>query len=101
MGHICPSVVENGTIQDYICKSFQFDIISISMVAKIQGFVHYSSIANPLKILNISFCSLLFVDPLKFQEHIGIIVASLRVKTGAFPCSQGNLKTCDNMNSGA
>ena len=49
------------------------------------GFVHYGSIANPLKIVNISFCSLLFVDPLKFQKHIGINVASLRVKTGAFP----------------
>ncbi len=47
--------------------------------------VHKLSIANPLKIVNISFCSLLFVDPLKFQEHIGINVASLRVKTGAFP----------------
>ena len=50
-----------------------------------KDYVHYGSIANPLKIVNISFCSLLFVDPLKFQEHIGINVASLRVKTGAFP----------------
>jgi hypothetical protein len=47
-------------------------------------YVHYGSIANPLKIVNISFCSLLFVDPLKLKEHIGINVASLRVKTRAF-----------------
>ncbi len=58
----------------------------------IPGYVHKLSIANPPKIVNISFCSLLFVDPLKFQEHIGINVASLRVKTGAFRWSQGNLK---------
>jgi hypothetical protein len=50
-----------------------------------EGYAHYCSIANPLKIVNNWFCSLLFVDPLKFQEHIGINVASLRVKTGAFP----------------
>jgi hypothetical protein len=50
-----------------------------------EGNVHNLSIANPLKIVNNRFCSLLFVDPLKFQEHIGINVASLRIKTGAFP----------------
>ena len=66
-----------------------------------EGFVHYGSIANPLEIVNNWFCSHLFLDPLKFQEHIGINVADLRVKTGAFPCSQGNLETCDNIKSGA
>jgi hypothetical protein len=38
-----------------------------------QTFVHFGSIANPLKIVNTWFCSHLFVDPLKFQEHIGKI----------------------------
>ncbi len=35
--------------------------------------VHNGSMANPRKIVNISFCNLLFVDPLKFQRHIGIL----------------------------
>jgi len=43
------------------------------MTAKMLLYVHYGSIANPLKIVKNWFCSLLFVDPLKFREHIGIM----------------------------
>jgi len=62
-----------------------YSIVVRSDGLKTEGYVHKGSIANPLKKVNNWFCSLLFVDPLKFQEHIGINVASLRVKTGAFP----------------
>ena len=41
--------------------------------APARGFVHYASIANPLKIVNNSFCNLLFLGLLEFQEYIGII----------------------------
>ena len=37
-----------------------------------QYYVHYGSIANPLKIVNNWFCSLLFLGLLKFQELIVI-----------------------------
>jgi len=35
------------------------------------GYVHNSSIANPLKIVNNWFCSPLFLGLLKFRGHIG------------------------------
>ncbi len=69
------SCVNSGTIPTY-CMSFQGP--------QMLGFVHNLSIANPLKIVNNWFCSHLFVDPLKFQEHIDINVPSLRGKKGAF-----------------
>jgi hypothetical protein len=47
---------------------------SILGVGKSQGFVHKPSMAHPPKTFNTAKCSHLFVDPLKFQEHIGIIV---------------------------
>ncbi len=50
--------------------------LTYSIVVKSDGFetepfVHKGSIANPLKIVNISFCSLLFHGLLKFMERIG------------------------------
>ena len=36
-------------------------------------YVHKLSMAHPPKIFNTAKCSHLFVDLLKFQEHIGII----------------------------
>ena len=48
---------------------------------------HYVSIANPFKIVNNWFCSHLFVDPLKFHEHMGIIACArfdIQEKCGQF-----------------
>ncbi len=60
-------MVSPGSWHPSVDKTPQFPPLLVG-----QHYVHYGSIANPLKIVNISFCSLLLVDPLKFQEHIGI-----------------------------
>jgi len=42
-----------------------------------KGFLHNLSLSNPSKIVKIRFSSHLFLNLLKFQEHIGILASDV------------------------